>query len=658
MRFEDKKYSVAVLLTVLFLGIHMLCNFLPGRGNYWGIFHLSFFAWWQQALFIGLALLPLIFWERLGKCLAKTPIWLVLSFFAILFAVFPSRHILWGDGSMLIGQISGPLFPNHMEFGDTFVHQLFFRFLRFLGLNASGFQVYRWTSIGAGLILCGILYSWVKSEYQDKITGQFFILLFLGQGAVMLFFGHPESYSLFYISVLAFFLTAMRTLDGGKIIYSVLAAGAAVFLHLAGLSLLPLLSLLWLVSKKKIAVSLRISLVLLVASALGIFISALWLRSSGVMLFLPMLPDPANSYAVFSTGHLVDLFNMLGLLSPLAVILLAASGLRVGGDKKLFFLLISALILFLGMSVVDIVLEAADWDLFAFSLIPLFLLAFEAVRRQSQGKPPAQYAGLALAVMAFHTFPWIFSNASEDIIVREYSLIAARYNHSDRPRLFARATMALTANLQKNNDAAIYLGKEAIKAGLEDQRIWNNIGLAYYDQELFDPSAGAYKNVIKLDSGNAKAWGMLGTIYAGKGFYDSAAAAFQQAVKGNPDDAGSWHLWADALMKNGDLSGAASICREALTRWPDDGKSWSLTASCLLRTGSPEAVMAADKALELLPQDPVSYINAGIAHAVAKQQMTAVDIWKRGAALFPGSEKLRILSAMTEKEIQKEFNKK
>ena len=54
---------------------------------------------------------------------------------------------------------------------------------------------------------------------------------------------------------------------------------------------------------------------------------------------------------------------------------------------------------------VDIVLEAADWDLFAFSLTPLFLMAFEAVRQKGLGKQPARYTGLALAVMVFHTLP-------------------------------------------------------------------------------------------------------------------------------------------------------------------------------------------------------------------------------------------------------------
>ena len=271
MRFEDKKYYIAVLLTVLFLGLHILCNFIPGRGNCWSVFHLSFFAWWQQALFIGLALLPLIFWERLGKSLAKTPVFLVLSLFALLFSAFPSRHILWGDSNMLISQISGPLFPNYMEFGDALIHQLTFRLFSLFGMNASGFQVYRWTSIGAGLVICFMLFYWVKNMYKDKIIGQLFILLFFSQGAIMLFFGHPESYSLFYVVVLVFFLTAMKTLDGGKIIYSVLASVAAVFLHLAGLALLPLLLLLWLVSKNKIAVSSSITLVLLLAAVLGIF---------------------------------------------------------------------------------------------------------------------------------------------------------------------------------------------------------------------------------------------------------------------------------------------------------------------------------------------------------------------------------------------------
>jgi tetratricopeptide (TPR) repeat protein len=60
---------------------------------------------------------------------------------------------------------------------------------------------------------------------------------------------------------------------------------------------------------------------------------------------------------------------------------------------------------------------------------------------------------------------------------------------------------------------------------------------------------------------------------------------------------------------NGDLATTERICSQALARTPDDGTAWALLTETALRRGRPEAaIVCANRAVALMPKDPIAGI--------------------------------------------------
>src|SRR6202165_1968840 len=59
----------------------------------------------------------------------------------------------------------------------------------------------------------------------------------------------------------------------------------------------------------------------------------------------------------------------------------------------------------------------------------------------------------------------------------------------------------------------------------------------------------------------------------------------------------------------GDLATAERICSEVLARTPDDGTAWALLTETALQRGRPDAaIVCANRAVALMPKDPIALI--------------------------------------------------
>ena len=60
---------------------------------------------------------------------------------------------------------------------------------------------------------------------------------------------------------------------------------------------------------------------------------------------------------------------------------------------------------------------------------------------------------------------------------------------------------------------------------------------------------------------------------------------------------------------NGDLATVERICSEILARAPDDGTAWALLTETALQRGRPDAaIICANRAVALMPKDPIALI--------------------------------------------------
>jgi tetratricopeptide (TPR) repeat protein len=66
---------------------------------------------------------------------------------------------------------------------------------------------------------------------------------------------------------------------------------------------------------------------------------------------------------------------------------------------------------------------------------------------------------------------------------------------------------------------------------------------------------------------------------------------------------------AQHALAGGDLSTAERICANVLARAPEDGRAWTLLTETALQRGRPDAaIVCADRAVALSPDDPIAHI--------------------------------------------------
>src|SRR5579872_3756902 len=100
------------------------------------------------------------------------------------------------------------------------------------------------------------------------------------------------------------------------------------------------------------------------------------------------------------------------------------------------------------------------------------------------------------------------------------------------------------------------------------------------------------------------------------------------------------------MLHAGSLTAVEQRCRTLLESRPADGMLWKVLSVALLRQGR-DALPALERAVELLPGDPETHLNLGIALAGAGKCAEAVASFRQALALSPDClEALNHLAAL------------
>ena len=252
-------------------------------------------------------------------------------------------------------------------------------------------------------------------------------------GALQLFAGYVESYTLVTLAIAAYLLVSLRTLQRGgrddahgSPFVPGLVLGCAMSLHLLAGWLLPSLLALALrsrapgpaLARAALGVALPLLAMAALLAALGVPASAAADTHLAGLKFIFLTPEgsPHFRFGFLSLPHLVAIANELwlvalpGLLACTSALLVSPGALR--GDAALRFLLVAAAGLQLfAISWNPQIGPQRDWDLFAcigithgaFGVRALALAVADEPRR-SQSLAAIALVGLLL------TLPWIWSN--------------------------------------------------------------------------------------------------------------------------------------------------------------------------------------------------------------------------------------------------------
>ncbi len=450
------------LLPAALLLAHGIAASLPEPTSFFALETTRALGWHWRWLLLGsgiaVCLIPALrrwIWgalQTMGKEWNRWPRWIRVGclFFGVggLLVGIRCQNFYLGDSYHLVHAIPRGLWVSWNEPLDIMLHAGLHRVLVWFTPLATAEGAYAILSIGAGLVYMGLPGRIARVAGLTGNARSLFIGAMLSMGAMQLFFGYAESYTLCSLVIVLYMASGMRRLcEGTNIALAAFLAGLAVSLHPLSLTLGPsLLYLAWVETgqERKIAhaggpgaldrwrrlgsagfwFGLPI-LLLIVGVVLGGYGLARFGKTDNPggadkQMLVPLWETSSRfeRYTLLSREHVSDKLSALtagsALGLPMVLLgLLAAWRRRQKLDRGALFLgiLAAGMLIFVALWNPDLG-AARDWDLFAPAAFPVTALGAYLLATNLQGRQLRDAALLYPMAAAMVAIPWIWSNST------------------------------------------------------------------------------------------------------------------------------------------------------------------------------------------------------------------------------------------------------
>lgn len=365
----------------------------------WGLSTWGYLPIWVRFVFvlIGLAAIPVAL--KIGKATStdratgnfRTILTIGIAAIAagVCFWLFRGETHFLGDG---YGNISGlaSRVPNinMRDFGEVMAH---LSLAKLLGGNSEANVILSYQIIS---VLAGVLFipavSWTASRlFTQRWDRILFSLALILSGQILLSFGYVENYSLFVLAVVSFACVGLLVALGKAARWIVLVPlGFALGFHVLGVTLILPAAYLLLTGGKlanRISHSSRFVKFGLVLVVLVVLLAGLWLAMKQslflqiALLSLSPTRFTVEGYTLLSGAHLADFANLMVLLIP-GILLLLAGAMQLPWKKPLarteyrFLILLAACVTAAAFIFDPKLGMPRDWDLFSFIGVPVAML--------------------------------------------------------------------------------------------------------------------------------------------------------------------------------------------------------------------------------------------------------------------------------------------
>lgn len=660
----------------LFLGLHVLFSYWQPV-PVWGADFLRFQGVGPRTIFVLLsaALLFLAARNRLGRwtsafarlCSQGTGFrraavsWGLLLFVGLLvfWGMRSAVHLL-GDGIMLMRELDD--FWSDIPRTDR--APLTFWIIR--GLHRAGAPIWESAETTYRVFSCvsGVLYL-VAVGYAARLLGKdslerFLTVAFLlGAGYMQLFFGYVENYAFLFPFMLLYLLLGIRTIEDRAALWAPAALlGVLMALHITMMTLAPSLLALAILKVRADGTSGSATRGRSAANA------ALAILSSGIVFFGVLLliqfdliaylqkrqgfyilnlfaePGPKQHYTMFSIGKLFDFVNQYVLVAPsflMVLLLCRIRGWPHGSNRQ--FVLVAALFPVLFTVVANPELGAfRDWDVFAFSALPLTLwAAMTAVRNIRNRLVSPNTAALIYSAAALHTLFWIGTNADVSSAEARFSGQLNGEFLSAHARSHGWETLAVYHRDHGRNAQAIRAYEKVVEVDPEFAGGYYNLGNLYYDMKRYDRAEAYFEKVIALKPDFVEAYFNLGNLYFDSGNYERAVANFESAIARKPDFAEAHFQAGNAWYGLREYDKAAGYFETAIALKPRFVAAYYNVGDLYYRTGQFDAAVGAyRKAIALKPGNARAHSNLGNAYLGLRDYEQAISAYEQAVALDPG----------------------
>ncbi|MCB2231806.1 tetratricopeptide repeat protein [bacterium] len=438
-------------------------------------------------------------------------------------------------------------------------------------------------------------------------------------GALLLYFGYTEFYPPLWACGALFFLLAVRcTRTGRGLLWCWLALGASMAMHLQAAVLIP--ALLWLMFARtdKATGSKRFTRThWMIAGGLAVLGLAafVWLythKPAFEAMFLPLFTGRPQSpgYAVISLKHAVDLANLVLLICPGVLLLMAlkwTAGKTKPQDSISTFLAISSVGSLAFLILIDPVFGAGrDWDLLSFTLLPAVLWLLRRIAVADFGistRQLAVFTALALVAsgsyVAANTYPPSAAQRFESLLEfydrkdrSGWSILADYHRESGRSRAASQAIAQMKQRFPEYDDleeayrlvnAHRYQEALPIARRLADGNPYNADFLQILGNILgklgdFEEAERLYKEAVALKPYNVGLRNEFGQLYINYGRLDEGLAVLKRLREFNPQLTYVAEGVALAYIRKGEYDSALGLADTLLAT------SSHAPGACLIRT--------------------------------------------------------------------------
>lgn len=500
--------------------------------------------------------------------------WGIVSTAAVLFAVvawiFRSQSHYLGDGYALLTNIAQqhPIIKAR-NYGGT---MLPIGIMSMLGEKtpAHALLAYQLSSALSGLLYIGCagwLLARIYTRFSDRLVA---FLVLLTAGNTLLFFGYVENYALWHVAVLFAIGTLWLALEK-KLhwVVPIIAIAIALGMHALSIFLLAVALVAWLFLRQKKRGD--------VPNPPIVFLTGIGCMIAGIVViqlidkfarfsFLPVLTNEVTTdgYSLFALRHLADLGNLVLMLAPSLLLLLALPQSREQKSRSNLLLGVAVLSsLILVVTVNPWIGMPRDWDLLSVWVIPAALLVASVVNAQTTAIRRAAIVAV-IGMQCCLLVPRVIAINTPTILDQHIE----RYISHDPSR-------NLTLRIIQQN-LAVRAG-DTIKADAIYQRY-----LAEYQEVTWMSQVDQLKNsgrlveaqtmldqVVRKNPMFAAAYRNLGSVQIQRGDQAGAEQSLATARGLNPYDPEILNLAGMLAFQNGNAKEADRLLNELLDIFPD-----------------------------------------------------------------------------------------
>ena len=180
----------------------------------------------------------------------------------------------------------------------------------------------------------------------------------------------------------------------------------------------------------------------------------------------------------------------------------------------------------------------------------------------------------------------------------------------------------------------VSLWEDVVRKNPNSPKVFNNLGIAYFEKGHYEKAIGMYQQAISLSPGNFFAYSNLGVAYAVTGRTDMAIESFSRAIALDPNSGVVHSNLGHALRKQGRFIEAVDVYLKAVILNPYSGTAFYGLGSAYAALGRLEDAFAAfRRSIELSPNNPEAYRERGIVYAKKGEGRNALADFQKACAL-------------------------